>query len=95
MFNGNGYDPANQAMLTEKGLWRIDSCVDAIDRFIEPKNIKLFSNLNVFTERECLARRDILLNYYIGVVEMEVRVYMGRNNNEVEWKSILASLCCR
>lgn len=72
MFNGNGYDPANQAILTEKKLWRIDSCVDAIDRFTEPKNVKLFSELNVFTERECQARRDVLLNYYIGVVEMEV-----------------------
>ena len=33
VFNGNGYDPENQAALTSKGLWRIDSGVDAICRY--------------------------------------------------------------
>merc|ERR1712100_12864 len=32
IFNGNGYDEANQKMLTERGVWRIDSGVDAMCR---------------------------------------------------------------
>ena len=50
--------------------------MDAISRFTEPKNIKLFSDLNVLTEEECRARRDVLFNYYIGVVEIEVTFFM-------------------
>ena len=32
MFNGNGYDKANQEMLTKAGVWCINSGVDAIRR---------------------------------------------------------------
>ena len=47
IFNGNGYDQDSQKMLTEKGLCRIDSGVDAMCRYTEPKNIKLFGDLGV------------------------------------------------
>ena len=71
VFNGNGYDPANQEMLTKKGLWRIDSGVDAISRFTEAKNIKLFEEMNVLTGAECQARQNVMFNHYIGTVEIE------------------------
>ena len=32
IFNGNGYDQANQAKLREEGVWCINSNVDAIRR---------------------------------------------------------------
>jgi len=73
VFNGNGYDPANQAMLTNRGVWRIDSGVDAICRLSEPKNVKLFSDMNVLSAEECDARQTVLLNQYVGYVEMEVQ----------------------
>lgn len=38
IFNGDNYCPQNQADLTAKGLWRIDSSVEAIQRFSAPKN---------------------------------------------------------
>lgn len=34
-------------MLTDKGLCRIDSGVDAMCRYTEPKNVKLFGDLKV------------------------------------------------
>lgn len=71
VFNGNGYDPENQAALTSKGLWRIDSGVDAICRYTAPKNVKLFGDLNVLTAEECAARQSVMLNQYIGTVEIE------------------------
>jgi len=71
VFNGNGYDKENQAMLTEMGLWRLDSTVDAICRMTEPKNVALFEELGVLSEVECQARQNVLLNEYIGVVEIE------------------------
>ena len=68
VFNGNGYDPANQKMLTEKGLWRIDSGIDAIARFTEPKNVKLFDELGIFKPEECKARKTVMLNHYVSCV---------------------------
>ena len=72
VFNGNGYDPANQQMLTDKGLWRIDSGIDAIARFTVPKNVALFSEMGVFSPEECKARQTVMLNHYVGIVEIEV-----------------------
>lgn len=47
IFNGNGYDQASQQMLTDKGLCRIDSGVDAMCRYTVPKNIALFEEMKV------------------------------------------------
>lgn len=72
IFNGNGYDPANQKALTEAGLWRFDSGVDAICRITEPKNVALFEELKILSPAECQARQVVMLNQYIGTVEIEV-----------------------
>lgn len=71
IFNGNGYDPENQAMLTERGNWRIDSGVDAIARYTDQKNLDLFDDLGVLSNEDCRARRTVLLKHYVGTVEME------------------------
>eukprot|EP00750_Incisomonas_marina_P013627 INCI17514.12.p1 GENE.INCI17514.12~~INCI17514.12.p1 ORF type:complete len:521 (-),score=87.37 INCI17514.12:899-2461(-) len=47
VFNGNSYDEQCQQQLTERGCWRIDSCVDAHMRMTEPKNISLFESMGV------------------------------------------------
>ena len=72
VFNGNGYDPEWPAKADELGLHHIDSGVEAIDKFVDPKNIELFSSLGIFTEEECKARRSVLLDGYVGTIEMEV-----------------------
>merc|ERR1711968_107693 len=71
IFNGNGYESAVQEKLTNDGLWRIDSGVEAIARYTDPKNIAIFEDMNVLTKVECKARRTILLDQYVGTVEME------------------------
>lgn len=71
IFNGDNYDPANQQMLTDRGVWRIDSGVEAIAHLTMDKNIKLFEKMGVLTQKECEARQDILHDHYTGTVEME------------------------
>jgi len=71
IFNGNGYDEANQKMLTEKGVTRIDSGVDAMSRLGAPKNIALMESLKIMSKEECVARMETLLEHYTGIVEME------------------------
>lgn len=71
IFNGDNYDEANQQMLTDNGLWRIDSGVEAIARLTADKNIALFEKMGVFSAEECAARQDVLHDHYCGTVEME------------------------
>jgi glutamine synthetase len=83
VFNGNGYDPANQEELTKRGLWRIDSGVDAINRYIEPKNTELFARMGVMQPEECAARRSAMLAHYTGTVEIEVKCMIDMINQHV------------
>jgi glutamine synthetase len=83
VFNGNGYDMAEQEALTKKGLWRIDSSVDAINRYVEPKNTALFSRMGVMQPEECSARRSAMLKHYTGTVEMEVKCMIDMINQHV------------
>lgn len=76
VFNGNGYDPANQEMLTKNGVWRIDSGVDAIARFTADKNVHLFEELKILSPVECVARETVMFNHYVGTVEVEVNVML-------------------
>jgi len=71
VYNGNGYDPAWPAKAEERGIYHIPSGVEAIKRLSLPKNKEMFSSMGVFTPEECEARKEILLELYIGTVEME------------------------
>jgi glutamine synthetase len=83
VFNGDNYDPAMQDMLTESGVWRIDSGVEAISRLTAPKNVALFEKMGVLTETECVARQDILHDHYTGTVEMEALCLIDLLNQHI------------
>lgn len=82
VFNGDGYDPENQKMLTDRGVWRIDSGVDAIARLTADKNIKFFEGQGVLSAAELKSRQDIFHEHYVGTIEMEalaLRVMLNKN----------------
>ncbi|KAG7357283.1 glutamine synthase [Nitzschia inconspicua] len=83
IFNGDNYDEANQQMLTDRGLWRIDSGVEAIAQLTDSKNIALFEKMNVFNGEELAARQDVLHGHYIGTVEMEALTMIDMINQHV------------
>lgn len=83
IFNGNNYDPAMQAELTSRGVWRIDSGVDAIARLTADKNIALFESMGVLTKEECRSRQDIKHSHYSGTVEMEVLTLIDMLNQYI------------
>lgn len=83
IFNGDNYDVANQEMLTERGVWRIDSAVEANKRYIADKNIALFGEMGVFSKEECHARHDGILDHYTGQVEIEALCMVDMINQHV------------
>ena len=59
VFNGNGYSPKEQDILTKNGVWRIDSGIDDLT-LAEKKNMGLFEELKVLNRSEAwLARRYV------------------------------------
>jgi glutamine synthetase len=83
VFNGDNYDEANQEMLTKRGVWRIDSGVDAICRFSDPKNTALFESMGVLKANECAARQEVLLDHYVGTVDIEAKCMVDMINKHV------------
>jgi glutamine synthetase len=71
VFNGDNYSEEWPVEAAKRGVWRIDSGVESLARLSDPKNIKLFSDMNVLNEKECVARTTVNLEHYTGFVEME------------------------
>jgi len=83
IFNGNNYDPEVQEELTNRGIWRIDSGVEAIARLTAPKNIQLFQKMKVLTKEECESRQQILHDHYTGTVEIEAKCMIDMINQHI------------
>jgi glutamine synthetase len=83
IFNGDNYDEASQQMLTDTGVWRIDSGVEAIATLSSEKNVALFEKMNVFEGDELSARQDVLHDHYTGTVEMEALCMVDMINQHV------------
>lgn len=71
VFNGDSYDPSWPEESVERGIWRIDSSVEAMQVLTSDKNIEVFGKHNIFTKDELVARQSVLLSHYAGTVEME------------------------
>lgn len=83
IFNGDNYDESNQQMLTESGVWRIDSGVEAIGTLTSEKNVALFEKMGVLNGEELSAKQDVLHDHYTGTVEMEVLTMIDMINQHV------------
>jgi glutamine synthetase len=83
IFNGDGYDLDNQQILTDKGVWRIDSGVEAIAQLTTEKNVALFESLGVMSSVELTARQNVLHDHYTGTVEMEAGTMIDMINQHV------------
>jgi glutamine synthetase len=66
IFNGNGYDPEWPAQARERGIWRIDSGVEAMQALSSPKNLALFAKMKVLSTKEAEARTQVMLTHYAG-----------------------------
>jgi len=92
IFNGDNYDEGNQAALTNAGVWRIDSGVEAIQRMTAQKNVDLFGKMKVLSADECAARESVLLGHYTGTVEVEALCMIDMINKSVVPSMAAASM---
>ena len=80
IFNGNGYNDEWTKEACARGLLNLPATPDAVVRMTDGKNLELFSRHKVYSEAEARSRRDIILDHYCKVLNIEAQtmIYMVR-----------------
>ena len=84
VFNGDNYAEAWREEAERRGLLNLKSTPDALAYYDRPENVELFKRLKIYTDEEVRARKDILLENYCKVINIEA-LTMG----EIVLKQIL------
>ncbi len=97
VFNGNGYSEQWQQEAARRGLPNLKDTVSALAHYSDPQVIAAFNRHGVLSEREQLARQEILLETYIRQVHVETKVTsrLGRSvilPTALSWLKELAEL---
>ena len=71
VFNGNNYSDEWVAEAQRRGLSNLRTTVDALPTFVTQKNVKVFTQHNVFSETEVHSRYEILLEDYCKTLQIE------------------------
>lgn len=73
-FDGNGYSDEWKEEAAKRGL-DCETCVPKIyDAYISEESIKLFTEINVFSEKELHARNEVKWETYTKKIQIEARV---------------------
>ena len=83
IFSGDGYSKEWIKEANRRGLANIPSFIESVSSLIDPKAIKLFTSLNIFTEKELYAREEILSEQYIKTVLIEAKTLKRIANNQI------------
>lgn len=73
VFNGNGYSDEWVEEAARRGLPNVKSVVDAIPAYVSDSTVEMFEKLGVMTRRELEARKEIKLDEYAGLINIEAR----------------------
>ena len=73
IFNYNGYGPDWEPEAEKRGLLNNKTTADAVLEFYKQENIDVFVRQGVFSEKEVIARADIMLENYIKTINIEAR----------------------
>ncbi len=83
IFNGNNYSPEWVEEAERRGLLRLDTTVDALPCYTAEKNVRLFSTHKVLSENELRSRRDIGLDSYAKMVNIEAKTMLMMARREI------------
>ena len=87
VFNGNGYDEAWKVEAKSRGLLELKTTPDAVEHYLDEKNVKLFTEMGVYTREEMEAHYDIKLEKYCQLLNIEVNTMQ-----EMIYKDILPAV---
>ena len=83
IFNGNGYDAAWVAEAEKRGLLNLRTTPDCMARFLDAKNVELFTRNRVFSEAEMRSRWEIILENYGKIIKIEALTMLDMVRKDV------------
>lgn len=83
IFNGNGYDSSWVEEAATRGLLNLKTLPDAMGEYLNPKNVKLFTDMGVYTQIEMESHYDIKLEKYCQVLNIEVETMLEMINKDI------------
>ncbi|MBP5465146.1 MAG: glutamine synthetase type III, partial [Treponema sp.] len=83
IFNGNGYDEGWVREAEKRGLLNLRTLPDAMTRYLDAKNVALFTELGVYTKDEMADHYEIKLEKYSKVLNIEVEVMLEMIHKDI------------
>lgn len=83
IFNGNNYSDEWVKEAKKRGLLNLPSTIDALPLFTSEKNVKLFTEQNVFSERELRSRQEILIGNYCKLINIEAMTMLDMASKDI------------
>ena len=83
LFSGDGYSQEWVAEAKRRGLQNIPSFIESVSALTSPKTIELFTRNHVYTEKELIARSEIMNEQYVKVSEIEAKVLIDMTRTEI------------
>ncbi len=71
IFNGDNYADEWKAEAERRGLLNLKSTPEALSYYDSEKNVAMFDRLKIYTAQEVKARKDILLENYCKIINIE------------------------
>ncbi len=93
IFNGDGYSAQWVKEAERRGLLNLRTTVDALPRYLDQKNVKLFTSHKIYTEAEMEARYETIMEEYAKTLNIEALTMSGMVRQEV-FPAVSAYLSC-
>ncbi len=92
IFNGDGYDDSWIAEAERRGLKNLKTTPDALAHMLDVKNVKLFTDHKVLTVPEITARREVRLENYCKVINIEALTMLDMARKDI--LPAMSGFCC-
>jgi glutamine synthetase len=83
IFNGNSYSKEWFKEAKKRGLSIYPTTVDALPRYVDEKNVKLFEKHKVLNKSEMYSRMEILLENYANIIHIEALTMLDMARKEI------------
>lgn len=83
IFSGNSYSDKWEEEAKKRGLYNLKTTVDALEHFLDEKNVKLFETHKVLSHVEMNSRYEIQMSNYCKIIQIEAKTMLSMVRNEI------------
>ncbi len=83
VFNGDGYSEEWVKEARRRGLLNLRTTVDALPRYLDQKNVALFTRHRIYTEAEMEARYETIMEEYVKTLNIESLTMSGMVRQDI------------